>query len=162
MLLTTIASRGSMGIVIPFKASNTARRDGHIGSTASSQVAEVAHPVLAAARASSDCYQVLAAAAPLLALCRDRYGFTVMQDGLPSTPGALADALVTLLRGLEGVEADLGGRRVFPGFGVYFGRPCLEWFEDGSGGKSGLAVPAEIDADELAVFIRPRLRRANC
>lgn len=144
-----------MGIVICFRAR---RATAGAAGTADDPLAEAVSAVRAAA-GHGDRYAVLDAAGELLAICRDRYGFTVMQDGLPREPQVLAEALVALLRGLS--QAGLGGRRPFPGFGVYFGRARLGWFEDGTGGSTALAVPDRLDAGELARFVEARLRRAR-
>ncbi len=51
----------------------------------------------------------------------------------------------------------MGAPRTYPTFGVYFGRRQLAWFEDGYSGTTGLAVPNETNAADLAAFVRPRI-----
>lgn len=152
-----------MGIVIPFTPRRSANGTGRAVPVGGVQLdatqfdaEQAVHDALAG---GGDRYDVLDAAGELMALCRDRYGFTVMQDGLPRDPGVLADTLVGLLRGLALLESEFVRGRVVPGFGVYFGRPALAWFEDGCGGRTGLAVPDRVDAAALADFVRPRLQR---
>ena len=152
-----------MGIVIPFP-SRTSPRDEALFAPAGGvhldpvqfDAEQAVHDALAG---GGDRYNVLEAADQLMALCRDRYGFTVMQDGLPRDPGVLADTLVGLLRGLALLQGEFVRGRVVPGFGVYFGRPALAWFEDGCGGRTGLAVPDRVEAAALAAFALPRLKR---
>jgi hypothetical protein len=112
--------------------------------------------LLAARREGQDRHDILAAAAPLIEHCRD-HGFTVMRDGLPSEPDELADALLTLRRGLAALETEFGGQPLWS-FGVYFGYQKLTWFEDGSGGKNALAVPSNVAPAEFAAFVRPRVK----
>ena len=100
---------------------------------------------------------VLVAARPLLERCRDRYGFVVMRDGLPKERAILGRALLELSRGLSMLDAEMGAPRTYPTFGVYFGRRQLAWFEDGYSGTTGLAVPSETEAADLAAFVRPRI-----
>lgn len=137
-----------MGVVVPFKPR----------PKSSKPTARAERAVVDAAKDGSDFHAVLNAAEPLLALCRDRHGFTVMREGLPLDPDALATALVSLLRAMELAEAETGKRRLTLGFGVYFGRPALEWFDDDGGGSRALAVPNDTEAHHLAAFISPRLR----
>ena len=101
------------------------------------------------------------AASPLLERCRDRYGFVVMRDGLPREPAILGRALLELSRGLSMLDAEMGAPRTYPTFGVYFGRRQLAWFEDGYSGTTGLAVPSETKAADLAAFVRPRIAVAR-
>lgn len=102
---------------------------------------------------------MVAAAGELISLCRDRYGFLVMQDGLPRDPGVLADTLVGLLRGLALLQEEFTKGPLVPGLPVCFGRPALALVDDGRGGPARLAVPDGVDATELAGFLRPRLER---
>jgi hypothetical protein len=97
------------------------------------------------------------AASPLLERCRDRYGFVVMRDGLPKEPAVLGRVLLELSRGLSVLDAEMGAPRIYPTFGVYFGRRQLAWFEDGYSGTTGLAVPNKTNAADLAAFVRPRI-----
>jgi hypothetical protein len=147
-----------MGIVIPFVARSA--RPGHGQTSNRGTGTDAERAVMAAVQAGMDSHGVLAAAAPLLERCRDPYGFTVMRKGLPTAPGALADALLTLARGLALLEAEFGTRS-FQTYGVYFGHQELAWFEDGYGGGNALAVPVGVEPDELAQFVRPRLKHAR-
>jgi hypothetical protein len=147
-----------MGVVIPYETLATRRTIAREGGTREEAIAgELA--LMAAQREGRDRRDILAAARPLLELCRDRYGFTVMRPDLPLAPEALACALLTLVRGLRPLDEELVGRRPFWPYGVYFSdqRP-LTWFEDGYGSMSGLAVPIGIDAAELTRFIEQWLK----
>jgi hypothetical protein len=146
-----------MGTVIPFKPRALAPAHGvpphHVPTTTCS----TEQAVLAAVDDGCDRRGVLAAAGPLIEHCRDHFGFTVMGDGLPSEPGELADALITLRRGLAELDAEFGGRPFWT-FGVYFGHQRLNWFEDGYGGRNALAVPNDIAPAAFADFVRPRVQ----
>lgn len=107
--------------------------------------------------AVSDQSDVMVAARPLLDLCRDRYGFVVMRDGLPHDPAILGRTLLELHRGLSMLDTNMKAPRTYPMFGVYFGRPHLAWFEDGYSGTTALAVPNDTVAADLATFVRPRM-----
>jgi hypothetical protein len=141
-----------MGIVIPFKPRVLAPADSLLTTTCRTEQA-----ILVAVDDGCDLCGVLAAADPLIEHCREQYGFTVMGDGLPSEPGELADALITLRRGLAALAAELGGLPLCR-FGVYFGHQQLNWFADGYGGKNALAVPNDIAAAALVDFVRPRVQ----
>jgi hypothetical protein len=104
---------------------------------------------------------VLAAAAPLIDHCIDRYGFVIMSRGLPVDPAMLSRAVLTLLDALVRVDAGLGSCRPSTNYGVYFGGHALDWFEDGYSGCTGLAVPDDVDAVALAAFIGPRLAKVR-
>jgi hypothetical protein len=84
-----------------------------------------------------------------------------MRDGLPNEPAILGRALLELSRGLSMLDAEMRAPRTYPTFGVYFGRRQLAWFEDGYSGTTGLAVPSETEADDLAAFVRPRIAVAR-
>lgn len=90
------------------------------------------------------------AAQPLLALLRDSYGLTVMLQGLPRDRDALASALVTLLRAVRLVESVYGRQHATVPVAVYLGKAELEWFDDGYGENSALAVPTRIEPEQLA------------
>lgn len=137
-----------MGVVIPFAK----RADVPAGAAATFGTV-----IFDAIRAGGDQARVMAAARPLLDRCRDRYGFVVMLDGLPRDPQILGRALVELFRGLTTLDIEMGAPRTYPTFGVYFGRRRLAWFEDGYSGDTGLAVPNDIKAADLACFVRPRV-----
>jgi hypothetical protein len=148
-----------MGVVIPFERRAPKRASTtHGGTQRAGNLSE--QSVLATVSDGGDQAAVLAAAAPLLDHCRDRYGFTVMRDGLPSAPEALADAFITLSRGLALLGAEFGGRSIQT-YGVYFGFKELAWFEDGYGGMNALAVPPDVNAADIAQFVGPRLRAAR-
>jgi hypothetical protein len=144
-----------MGIVLPFRPRSALARASDAGAMSAQRVAELA--VLDAAGCGGDRNDVLEAATALLATCRDSYGFTVMQHGLPRDPTVLAGALTGLSGGLSLLGPLSGGRRVYPGIRVYFGHPALSWIEDGSGARIGLAAPDDLAAGELASFLRPVL-----
>lgn len=105
----------------------------------------------------TDAPGMLAAARPLLDMCRDRYGFVVMREGLPTEPAVLGRTLIELARGLTMLDAAMGAPRAYPTFGVYFSRRQLAWFEDGYSGTTALAVPNNAVAADLAAFVRPRI-----
>jgi hypothetical protein len=147
-----------LGVVLPFRP-RTAQLADRGGETISADIASE-QAVMVAVSTGCDRRGVLDAAAPLLEQCRDRYGFTVMRDGLPRDPDQLADALLTLARGLALLQAEFGDRP-FRTYGVYFGHKELAWFEDGYGGANALAVPVDVDASTLARFVKPRLQAAR-
>ena len=150
-----------MGVVIAF-VPRVQRRE-TVQSEVAEQpgTAEAEAAVMAAVRDGGGVAEVLAAAGPLITLCRERSGFAVTSGSLPAEAEALASALVNLSRGLALLETELGGRRPTRNFGVYLGRPDLSWFEDGYGGMTGLAVPVDVDPTALAYFVRPRLRETR-
>lgn len=154
-----------MGVVIPFEP--RARLRAHVADRPADLPADLpadglgARTSKAALREDAGSDEVLAAAGPLIRLCRDRYGFTIMRDGLPSDPDVLGSALLNFSLGLALLEPELAGRPASGNFGVYLGRPDLSWFEDGFGGMTGLAVPADVDPEALAYFVRPRLKGAR-
>lgn len=148
-----------MGVVIPFADFKRARTLAKAQPAAMAAVSERA--MIDAMRAATDQATLLAAARPLLDLCRDRYGFVVMLDGLPRDPEVLGGALLELSLGLSMLDAEMGAPRIYPTFGVYFGRQRLAWFEDGYSGETGLAVPNDSVAAELAAFLRPRIAAAR-
>ena len=145
-----------MGVVLPFAPRPPRRLPGTQVKTVDAEQA-----VRAAALAGQDQSAVLSAAVPLLERVRDRYGFAVMRDGLPEDPDALATALVTLLRALSMFDDELGPGRCLSTFAVYFGGNCLAWFDDGFGEATGLTVPDHVHPEELAKFVRPRIREAR-
>jgi hypothetical protein len=148
-----------MGVIIPFGQIKSAK-----SPLIASLFADAGNDHLAIAdaiEAGADQLGVLVAARPLLEQCRDRYGFVVMRDGLPKEPAILSRALLELSRGLSTLDAEMGAPRTYPTFGVYFGRRQLAWFEDGYSGMTGLAVPSEIKAADLAAFVRPRIAVAR-
>jgi hypothetical protein len=152
-----------MGEVIPLdtRAKRRAIEGRGAANTLNSADAELA--LITAARDGCDKRGILASASPLLEQCRDRYGFTVMQSGLPHSPEVLVCALLTLARALRPLDAELGGRRPFWAYGVYFvEQQELSWFEDGYGGTTGLAVPIGIDGAELTRFVQQRFRTLWC
>lgn len=142
-----------MGIIIPFvkrtRVSNSA--------AAAFDVAVL----IDAIRAAGDQAAVMAAARPLLDRCRNRYGFVVMLDGLPRDPMILGDAIVQVFHGLTMLDIEMGAPRTYPTFGIYLGRRHLTWFEDGYSGTTGLAVPNDIKAADLAAFVHPRISAAR-
>jgi hypothetical protein len=144
-----------MGVIIPFEQIKSAKSP--------LRPAPFAYPVhdhlaiTAAVQAGADQLGVLMAASSVLERCRDRYGFIVMRDGLPKEPAVLGRVLLELSRGLSALDAEMGAPRTYPTFGVYFGRRQLAWFEDGYSGTTGLAVPNETNAADLAAFVRPRI-----
>ena len=146
-----------MGVVIPFRPRAEKPATDRPAALPSEPTRIAVHAVQAAVRAGHDRRGVLDAAAPLLAHCRDRYGFTVMRDGLPPEPEALASALLTLVNGLALLEAEFGALP-FESVGVYFGQTELKWFDDGDEGETGLALPLSTAPSDLARFVRPRLR----
>lgn len=148
-----------MGVIIPFAEIRRAK-----SRSSAPALADTGNDHLAiadAVRAGADQLGVLTAARPLLDRCRDRYGFIVMRDGLPTEPEILCRALLELSRGLSTLDAEMGAPRTYPMFGVYFGRRQLAWFEDGYSGTTGLAVPSETEAADLAAFVRPRIAVAR-
>lgn len=155
-----------MGMVLPFEArtaapacarSLVAERAADAAEADASEASSAGQAVLAAVRGGCDWRGVLNAAGPLLERCRDRYGFAVMRAGLPRDPVVLADALLTLARGLEDLEARLGSRRPLRTYGVYLGQSRLAWLDDGYGCAAGLALPPGVDPAELARFLSVRL-----
>ena len=144
-----------MGIVIPFAVVKQIK----FAASAKplSAASDVEHATVESMRAAPDQRAVMAAARPLLDQCRDRYGFIVMQDGLPSDPAILGRALLALFHGLSALDREMAAPRTYPTFGVYFGRSHLTWFEDGYGGTVGLAVTDSVDATDIAAFVRPRI-----
>jgi hypothetical protein len=142
-----------MGNVIPFRLRAACVAASKPLNAPSGCTTEAERAVKAAVDSGGDRRAVMAAATPLTDECRDRYGFTIMLDGMPSSPAALADALITLTRGLALLEAEFG--RPFWTFGVYFGQEKLTWFDDGYGGSTALAVPADFAP---AQFVLPRLQ----
>src|SRR5262245_32087222 len=148
-----------MGVVVPFEMRATRRTSARRGAARERDASNAELAVMAALREGRDRREILIAARPLLERCRDRYGFTIMRTGLPTAPEALARALLTLSRSLRPLEADLGGRRPFWAYGVYFSEQQQPtWFEDGYGCSTGLAVPIGIDPTELSRFVRQRIR----
>jgi hypothetical protein len=152
-----------MGVVLPFQPRATKRTIARLGATGQSDIIDAEQALTAAVCDGRDSRGILAAARPLLKHCRDRYGFTVMQTGLPTAPEVLASALITLAHGLSVLDAELRARWPFWVYGVYFSESerHLTWFEDGYGSMSGLAVPIGIDAAELARFVQKRIRSSG-
>jgi hypothetical protein len=144
-----------MGVIIPFEQIKSAKSPLRAPPFADATSDHLA--ITAAVQAGADQLGVLLAASRVLERCRDRYGFVVMRDGLPKEPTVLGRALLELSRGLSALDAEMGAPRTYPTFGVYFGRQQLVWFEDGYSGTTGLAVPNEIKAADLAAFVRPRI-----
>jgi hypothetical protein len=144
-----------MGVIIPF--AEIKRPQSLLSAPLFADAGNDHRGITDAGRARTDQLGVLEAARPLLAQCRDRYGFVVMRDGLPKEPAILDRALLELYRGLSMLDAEMGAPRTYPTFGVYFGRRQLTWFEDGYSGTTGLAVPNEINSTDLAAFVRPRV-----
>ena len=144
-----------MGVVISFAEIKRAKL--HASAQLFAVAGDHEREITGAIQAGTDARGILEAARQLLDLCRDRYGFVVMRDGLPDEPAVLARALIELGRGLAMVDAEMQAPRTYPQFGVYFGRRQLVWFEDGYSGETGLAVPDEIEAADLAGFLRPRI-----
>lgn len=148
-----------MGVIIPFAEIKRAK-----SPLSAPLFADAGNDHLAitdAVHAGTDQLGVLVAARPLLDRCRDHYGFVVMRDGLPKEPAILGRALLELSCGLSMLDAAMGAPRIYPTFGVYFGRRQLAWFEDGYSGTTGLAVPSEIEAADLAAFVGPRIAVAR-
>jgi len=148
-----------MGVVLPFERRVTGRTTTRRAVTRGCEASNAELAVLAAMREGRDRRGILIAARPLLERCRDQYGFTIMRIGLPTAPEALARALLTLARSLRPLEANLGGRRPFWAYGVYFSEQKEPaWFEDGYGCSTGLVVLIGIDAIELSRFVQQRIR----
>jgi hypothetical protein len=148
-----------MGVIIPFAEIKRAKLP---LSAPLFAVADNDHRAITdAVHAGTDQLGVLVAARPLLERCRDRYGFVVMRNGLPKQPAILGRALLELSRGLSMLDAEMAAPRTYPTFGVYFGRRQIAWFEDGYSGRTGLAVPSETEAADLAAFVRPRIAVAR-
>jgi hypothetical protein len=148
-----------MGVIIPFAEIKRAKTS--LNAPLFSDAGNDHRTITDAVRAGTDQLGVLEAASPLLDRCRDRYGFVVMRDGLPRDPVILSRALLELSHGLSMLDAEMGAPRAYPTFGVYFGRRHLAWFEDGYSGTTGLAVPSETKAADLAAFVRPRIAVAR-
>lgn len=148
-----------MGVVIPFADLKRAKLIASAQPLAA--VGDDERASADAIRAAVDQSGVLAAARPLLARCRDRYGFVIMHDGLPNAPAILGRVLLELSYGLTMLDAEMRVPRTYPTFGVYFGRRQLGWFEDGYSGATGLAVPNDTKAADLAAFVRPRVVRPH-
>jgi len=144
-----------MGVIIPFAEIKRAK------SPLSAPLFADYRAITDAVNAGTDQLGVLEAARPLLERCRDRYGFVVMRDGLPKEPAILSRALLELSRGLSMLDAEMGTPRTYPTFGVYFSCRQLAWFEDGYSGTTGLAVPNDTAAADLAAFVRPRIAVAR-
>lgn len=145
-----------MGDVIPFRPKARS-------ASMSPAVRDADLHAIATVAIQGDRCAVLRAATPLLhRLSRDR-GIAVMRDGLPSDALVLARALINLDRALSRLAGRLGEARRFGGFGVYFGRDTIHWFEDGYGGETALGLPDDFDGEALAAFIEARLtsRRAK-
>ena len=132
-----------MGNVIQFPARP---RVSKAGPSPADPVAGVA----LAMAAGSDWHDLVRAAQPLLALLRDSDGLIVMLQGLPRDRDILASALATLLRAVRLVESVYGRHRAVTPTAVYLGRSALEWFDDGFGEDSALAVPLQIEPERLA------------
>ncbi|MDX2259827.1 MAG: hypothetical protein NW205_13050 [Hyphomicrobiaceae bacterium] len=159
--LTTVSDCevGTMGIVIQFPVSARSAGSAATARGAALGSGSLRGAVEAAAGAGSRS-EVLSAARPLIAECRERFGFSVMADGLPTDGRTLATAILSLHAALEDLAKAPGvSLPIYPGFGVYFGRRRPGWFEDGYGGQSGLAVPNEVDPAQLAALVGNRLRR---
>lgn len=146
-----------MGVVVPFADFERAKVAASAQQLAAGDYGDRA--TVEALRAAVDQAGVLAAARPLLAVCRDRYGFVVMHDGLPNAPAILSRALLELSYGLAMLDAEMKAPRTYPTYGVYFGRRQLGWLEDRYSGATGLAVPNEFKSADLAAFVRPRIVR---
>lgn len=146
-----------MGDVIPFAA----KRPNSIASGPLAVVDRHIRAIREAVLAGADRSALLTAAQPLLDRCRDRYGFVVMQEGLPQEPALLGRALIELIRALSLLDAVMRAPRTYPTFGVYFGCDRLAWFEDGYSGTTGLSVPSDTAAADLAQFVRPRIAAAR-
>ena len=149
-----------MGVVLPFRRPPKGLATDRRGAAHTLDNA-VELGLTRAVRDGCDRRGILAAAKPLLDRCRDRYGFVVMRDGLPKEPAILGRSLMELSRGSSMLDAEMGAPRTYPMFGVYFGRRQLAWFEDGYSGTTGLAVPSETEAADLAAFVRPRIAVAR-
>jgi hypothetical protein len=147
-----------MGVIIPFAIK---RAKSPLSALLFADAGNDHRAIIDSVHAGTDQLGVLLAARPLLDRCRDRYGFVVMRDGLPKEPAILGHALLALFRGLSMLDAEMGAPRTYPTFGVYFGRRQLAWFEDGYSGATGLAMPNETEAADLAAFVRPRIAIAR-
>jgi hypothetical protein len=148
-----------MGAIIPFAEIKRAKSP--LSAPLFADAGNDHRAITDAVHAGTDQLGVLVAARPLLERCRDRYGFVVMRNGLPKEPAILGRALLELSRGLSMLDAEMAAPRTYPTFGVYFGRRQLAWFEDGYSGTTGLAVPSETEAADLAAFVRPRVAVAR-
>lgn len=146
-----------MGIVIPFRPREAAKP---APGTLASTVARAEAEMLAAVAEGQDRLAVLMAAAPLIERCRERYGFTILCEGLPATAGALAEALIALTRGFDMLAGEMDGRPRHD-FAVCFGHDRLGWLEV-DGVQAALAVPDDIEAEEFAHFVRAHLWSFSC
>jgi len=159
LLTTDWYGADTLGVVIHFAEIRRAKLAARAQPPAEAGDDEQA--IVHAVSAAFDQAGVLAAARPLLDRCRDRYGFVVMRDGLPREPAMLGRALLELHRALCDLDAAMAAPRTYPTFGVYFGHSRLTWFEDGYSGCTGLAVPNDTKAADLAAFVRPRIAAAR-
>ena len=114
--------------------------------------------LMAVSDACSDARAVLDAASMIIKTCRTRYGFAVMQSGLPPNADALAKSLVTLATSLKGLDKELAGTSPFWSFGVYLDGHELAWFDDGYGPDSALTIPVDTAPNELSAIIVERVR----
>jgi hypothetical protein len=148
-----------VGIVVPFSQFKSAPSLAGRPSAADNGLTAVA----AALHTAGSQLAALHAAKPLLDECRDRFGFVLMRDGLPDEPILLARSILELYKGLCSLDTTMGVPRTYPSYGVYLGRSALAWFEDGYSGETGLAVPFDTTAADIASFIIPRVssRRAH-
>ena len=144
-----------MGIVVPF--TDFKRTRSFAGATQACSSGPELSAITTALRASGDTSAVLRTAKPLLDQCRDRYGFVLMRDGLPQDPKLCSRSLLELYQGLCLLDTAMGAPRTYPSYGVYLGRPALAWFEDGYSGETGLAVPNDVSAAQIASYIAPRV-----
>ncbi len=150
---------GTLGIVLNFPDIRRCEPAATAPWSVQSVIDESA--IAEAIRSASDQSSALSAARPLLDICRNRYGFSVMQNGLPRQPEALSHILLELYRSLLILDEEMHPPRTYPAFGVYFGYRKLAWFEDGYSGETGLAMPLNTKAAELAAFMRPRVARRS-
>ena len=145
-----------MGVILPFKPRAAQQNFASPEAATDVDMFKAEQTIRAARHEGYDVRTTMAAAQPLLDLCRERYGFTVMRDGLPDEPEALVDAFLNLSQSLCQLDTDVGDHHPRWNYGVYFGQQKLSWFEDGYGEMSALAVPHDIDVAELTEFIRSR------
>ena len=138
-----------MGIVLPFPAK--ARLEA-IAADAIEQA------LVEAIGTGDDRAALVLAAEPLLARCRDRYGFVVLRDGLPPDDAALTDSLLTLSRALSRLDPIIGRRIPTWVFGVRFTGERLTWVNDD--GTTLIDVPIGTNPADLWGFVSERVRAA--
>jgi hypothetical protein len=138
-----------MGVVVPFPGKLQRET---IGPDAVEQA------VVDAIGTGADRATLVMAAGPLLARCRDRYGFVVLRDELPPDDAALAESLLTLSWALKRLDPIIGGHLPTWVFGVRFCGSRLAWISED--GTTLIDVPFSTDPAALAGFVSERVRAA--